>query len=162
VKRIACALLLQGCLCVGDPLYPTERDAGPALTRIEPDLNLYFDGGVEVVVDPSRTILVHFDETLDVNSLTPGISVLLQGMEVPIAVTGPAHTLSQQDPMFNPATIDPETSPYDYVVRVSSANGSFPAGENLLLLRTLILSDFGVPFDPNGTGSGFAVPFQVQ
>jgi hypothetical protein len=156
VKRLACVCLLQGCLSVGDPLYPPARDAGPSLIQIEPDLNLYFDGGVEVVVDPSRTIQLHFDESLDVNSLTPGISVLLQGMEVSIAALGPGHTLSQQDPMNNPAV-----STGNYVVQVSATSGSFPAGENLLLLRTLILDDFGVPFDPNGDGGGFAVPFQV-
>jgi hypothetical protein len=139
VKRLACVFLLQGCLCTGDPTYPLAQMTPPIVNSTEPDIFAVLDGGMRALLLSSQTISIHFSEPMDPNSLRSGIAVLSSGMEVPLDVAAPPHVPSYSNPNVNPA------NPSEFVVRVSAATGDFPSGTNVLLLRTLLIDDYGVP-----------------
>jgi hypothetical protein len=158
--RVGLLLLLCGCLQTGGPSYGFVRDpdAGdpPFVQSTMPDiLTLLPDGGnTGVTVGAEQTITATFSQTMDPDSLRPGIAVFVYPamQEVPIEI----QTMGGPNPLNDPTT-NP-TFDIPYTVSILPASGtSYAQSTHLLVFRTLLVNPEGIPMAMEQEGF-FQVP----
>ncbi len=140
-------LLLTGCLSAGEPLYGKLDATPPKIAAISPPMG--GDAGV-VFLTPSQFIVLTFSESMDLDSLRPGIVIRNKDRkEQPLTI--------QVDPdQIRPLTAKDMDA--EFKVQISSADPSgFATGPYQLILRTLLIDQQG-----NGLDGEFLGAFYVQ
>lgn len=149
VRPLLCAVavLLAGCLSVGEPLYGKLDPVSPTVVSIVPAMGA--DAGVPTL-SPSQFIVLTFSEPMDLDSLRPGIVIRNKDRkEQPL-------TIQVDVDQLRPITARDPDIPFK--VQISAADpAGFSTGAYQLILRTLLIDQQG-----NQLNSEFLAPFFVQ
>jgi hypothetical protein len=131
----------------------------PVVNSIVPAMGDQYggDGGIPTLT-PGAIITITFSESMDVNSLRPGIAIRdANRVEQPLNIyVAPQYLM----------TTNAQDLDFDFPVQVSSPSG-FTPGVYQLILRQLLIDQQGnmlTPADPDGgvPGIAFSATFQVQ
>ena len=139
--RRAAILFVAGSACLepGGALYEKADTTPPQVlfSLMKPQI-LGPDAGVPLV-QAGQTIELPFDEEMDPDSLRPGIVVRInpERNEIPLTI------------------LAPPPGPGTYIVRISSAEGSFASAVYTMQLRSLLIDAAGNPITEGPELTGF-------
>lgn len=138
-RALLLLVALSACLDTGGSLYDRNDTTAPRVmfADMKPRI-LGGDAGVPIV-QAGQTIELPFSETMDQDSLRPGIVIRInpERNEIPLLIQAPP----------------PGTTPY--TVRIASAENTFVSGVYTMQLRTLLIDLAGNPIDDGPELTGF-------
>ncbi len=144
---LALLLVITGCVSPGESLYEKLDAKAPKIAEISPPMG--GDAGVPSLT-PSQFIVLTFSETMDLDSLRPGIVIRNKDRkEQPLTIQVDVDQL---------LPVNAQDLDVPFKVQISSAEPSgFTTGAYQLILRTLLIDQQG-----NGLDGEFLGAFNVQ